>query len=101
MTDTPHHDYSALSARKRQAIFRATHRGTREMDILLGGFVEKEVHTFTESEMNDLDALMQAPDWDIYKWVTGTLPVPGNYDTPLFRRWSAYQNAKSGEMRNL
>lgn len=96
-----HPDHSDLSARKRQAIFRATHRGTREMDILLGGFVELEIHTFSDSEMDALDALMQAPDWDIYKWVTGTLPVPANYDTPLFRRWSDYQMAKSGEMRNL
>lgn len=101
MTDTKHPDHSGLSARKRQAIFRATHRGTREMDILMGGYVELKVHSFTESEMDDLYELMEAPDWDIYKWVTGTLPVPANYDTPLFRRWSEYQNAKSGEMRNL
>ncbi|MFK8034417.1 MAG: succinate dehydrogenase assembly factor 2 [Hyphomicrobiales bacterium] len=101
MTDTEHPDHSNLSSRKRQAIFRATHRGTREMDILLGGFVEREIHSFSDAEMENLYQLLEAPDWDIYKWVTGTLPVPENYDTPLFRRWSTYQNAKSGEMRNL
>lgn len=71
------------------------------MDILLGGFVEREVHALSDTEMDDLDELLQAPDWDIYKWVTGTLPVPGNYDTPLFRRWATYQSAQSGKMRNL
>lgn len=88
-------DHSGLSARKRQAIFRATHRGTREMDILLGGFVEYEIHAFSETEMDDLELLMQAPDWDIYKWVTGTLPVPSNYNTPLFQRWVAYHAGNS------
>ena len=88
-------DHSGLSARKRQAIFRATHRGTREMDILLGSFVEYEIHGFSDAEMDNLEDLMEAPDWDIYKWVTGTLPVPENYDTPLFQRWVAYHAAKS------
>lgn len=88
-------DHSGLSPRKRQAIFRATHRGTREMDILLGGFVEYEIHSFSENEMTDLEHLMQAPDWDIYKWVTGTLTVPDNYNTPLFQRWVAYHAEKS------
>ncbi len=88
-------DHSGLSSRKRQAIFRATHRGTREMDILLGGFVELEVHTFSDTEMDDLEKLMQAQDWDIYKWITGTLPVPENYSTPLFHRWVSYHDKKS------
>ena len=88
-------DHSGLSSRKRQAIFRATHRGTREMDILLGSFVEYEVHSFSNTEMDDLEQLMEAPDWDIYKWVTGTLSVPDNYNTPLFQRWVVYQAEKS------
>ncbi len=94
-------DHSSLSPRKRQAIFRATHRGTREMDILLGGFVEHRIHGFSDADMDDLEHLMEAPDWDIYKWVTGTLPVPGNYDTSLFQRWVAYQMRKSKQQHIL
>lgn len=88
-------DHSGLSDRKRQAIFRATHRGTREMDILLGGFVEYQIHSFSDQEMDQLERLMQAPDWDIYKWITGTLPVPNTYNTQLFQRWVAYHAEKS------
>ena len=29
---------------------------------------------------------MQAPDPEIFKWISGEQPVPGNYDTPVFRR---------------
>lgn len=94
-------DHSGLSSRKRQAIFRATHRGTREMDLLLGSFVDYQIHTFSNSEMDDLEILMEAPDWDIYKWVSGTLPVPDIYNTPLFQRWVTYQAEKSKEQHIL
>lgn len=95
------HNHADLSPRKRQAIFRATHRGTREMDILMGGFVEAEIASFSDIEMDQLEALMQAPDWDIYKWVTGTLPVPENYNTDLFKRWVAYEADNSDALRKL
>ncbi len=90
-----HPDHAQLDARKKQAIFRATHRGIREMDILFGGFVEMQVHLFSDAEMDQLDALMQAPDWDIYKWITGTMPVPRQYDTPLYQRWVVYQQKRT------
>ena len=44
---------------KRQIIYRSTHRGTKEMDLLLGNFVKKNIHIFTESELNDLENLMK------------------------------------------
>ena len=37
---------------KKQIIYRSTHRGTKEMDLLLGNFVKKHV-----DELNDLDLL--------------------------------------------
>lgn len=98
---TTAHNHADLDARKRQAIFRATHRGTREMDILMGGFVEAEIASFSDAEMDQLEVLMQAPDWDIYKWVTGTLPVPDNYNTELFKRWVAYEAKNSDALRKL
>ena len=39
---------------KKQIIYRSTHRGTKEMDLLLGNFVKKNIHIFTDSELNDL-----------------------------------------------
>ena len=88
-------DHSQLDARKKQAIFRATHRGIREMDILFGGFIEMQIHLFSDADMDNLDDLMQAPDWDMYKWITGTMPVPKRYNTPLYKRWVVYQQART------
>ena len=53
---------------KKQIIYRSMHRGTKEMDILLSGFVKKYINTFTETELQDLLKLLQIDDEIIYKW---------------------------------
>lgn len=75
-----------LDVRRRKALFRSWHRGTREMDLVLGRFADVEIGTLCESEMDDYELLMEVPDRDLFQWLTGELETPGNYDTPVFRR---------------
>ncbi len=53
---------------KRQIIYRSTHRGTREMDILLGNFVKKYIDEFNDSDLKDLRQLLFIEDELIYNW---------------------------------
>ena len=53
---------------KRQIIYRATHRGTKEMDILLGNFVKKYIEKFNDNELQDLEKLLFIEDEIIYNW---------------------------------
>ena len=53
---------------KKQIIYRATHRGFKEMDLLLGNFVKKHIDGFNEAELNDLERLLFIEDEAIYKW---------------------------------
>ena len=53
---------------KKQIIYRATHRGTKEMDILLGNFVKKYIDEFNDSELKDLKQLLFIEDEIIYNW---------------------------------
>ena len=53
---------------KRQIIYRSTHRGTREMDILLGNFVKKHIDELNSTELKDLAKLLFIEDEVIYKW---------------------------------
>ena len=53
---------------KRQIIYRATHRGTKEMDILLGNFVQKYIEKFNDNELQDLEKLLFIEDEIIYNW---------------------------------
>ena len=53
---------------KRQIIYRSMHRGTKEMDLLLGNFVKKHIDKLDSNELKDLDKLLFIEDEVIYKW---------------------------------
>ena len=53
---------------KKKIIYRSMHRGTREMDLLLGNFVKKHINKLNVTELNDLAKLLFLEDEDIYKW---------------------------------
>ena len=73
-----------LEPRRRRALFRAWHRGTREMDLLLGRFADAYIATLSEADLASFEALMEVPDRDLFAWVTGGEPVARNYQTPLY-----------------
>ena len=53
---------------KKQIIYRSTHRGTKEMDLLLGNFVKKYIEEFNDNELQDLEKLLFIEDEIIYNW---------------------------------
>jgi antitoxin CptB len=63
-------------ARRKRLLWRASHRGVREMDLLLGGFVARGLDRFSDSEVAALEQLIDLPDQDLYAWITGQAPAP-------------------------
>ena len=84
-----------LDPRRRKILFRAWHRGIREMDLLMGQFADAEIWTLTESELDDFEALIEVPDRDLFSWITSSEETPTNYDTALFRRLKAFHTHTS------
>jgi antitoxin CptB len=78
-------DPDPTEARRRRLLFRATHRGTHEADLLIGGYVAARVGAMTTEQMDALEELMEWQDVDLANWLTGRLPVPPMMDTPLLR----------------
>ena len=74
------------NARRRRLLFRATHRGTFENDLLIGGFVRDHLDTLTEADIEALEALMELPDVDLADWLTGRRPIPPEDATPMLLR---------------
>jgi antitoxin CptB len=79
-----------LDMRRRRALFRAWHRGTQEMDLIMGRFTDSVLAGLEEAELSDFERLIEAPDPALYAWVTGEQSVPPDYDTPVFRRLRAF-----------
>ena len=72
--------------RRRRVLFRATHRGTQENDILIGGFVTPRIAQMTETELDALEEVLELPDSDLADWLTGRKPIPLEVDSPMLRR---------------
>jgi antitoxin CptB len=79
-------DHSALDTRRRRLLFRATHRGTFENDLMIGGFVRAHLESLTEADLGALETVMEMPDTDLAEWLTGREPIPPEEDTPMLRR---------------
>ena len=79
-----------LDHRRRRTLFRAWHRGIREMDILMGSFADAEIGTMPEADLDDFEHLIEVPDPDLFRWITGEDAAPSNYNTAVFRRLKAF-----------
>ncbi len=67
-------------------MYRATHRGTYENDILLGGFVRRHLDAMPESELAELEAVLELPENDLADWLTGRMPIPDEVESVLLLR---------------
>jgi len=66
---------------KKQIIYRSTHRGSKEMDILLGAFVKTHIEKFDDEELKNLDELLSIEDETLYKWYfekNDEMKIPSN-----------------------
>jgi antitoxin CptB len=75
-----------LDGRRRRLLFRAWHRGMREVDLITGRFADAHIGTLTGAEVDEFERLMDVPEPDLLNWVMGADDIPANHDTALFRR---------------
>lgn len=72
-----------LDQRRRKLVYRANHRGTKEMDLVIGGFVRKQINALSDAELAELEKIIELPDHSISNWLMGKEPVPPEFDTKL------------------
>ena len=61
---------SKLSLRKKKILFKCTHRGTKELDILLGNYVSNHINELKSKELDYLDVILNFNDMDLFKILT-------------------------------
>ena len=55
---------------RKRLTFRAWHRGTREMDLLIGSFAEKYIDGFDRRDLAVFEEILMNNDPDVYDWIT-------------------------------
>ena len=64
----------------KKLLFKASHRGTKEMDIILGKFAETNLETLDSENLKIFEELLEIPDPDLYKWFTDeSIKIPEKY----------------------
>jgi len=82
-----------LDDRRKRLLFRCWHRGTREMDLILGRFADAEIADLTEAELVQLEHLIEVPDPDLYAALIGNAPLAPEYASSLFERIKSFRSA--------
>jgi antitoxin CptB len=58
-----------LEILKKKILYRSNYRGTKEMDILLSSFVKKNIDSFSESQLLELNQFLNFEDEAIYNYI--------------------------------
>jgi antitoxin CptB len=74
-----------LEARRKRVLYRSRHRGTREMDEIMGAFAARHVASLADSELVEFEHLLECPDPELYDWITGASSIPAERDGPVMR----------------
>jgi antitoxin CptB len=82
-----------LDDRRKRLLFRCWHRGTREMDLILGRFADAEIAGLADDDLTQLERLIEVPDPDLYAALTGNAPLAPEYASRLFERIKTFRSA--------
>ena len=79
-----------LDDRRKRLLFRCWHRGTREMDLILGRFADAAIAELTDAELTDLEHLIEVPDPDLYAALSSDALLAPEFRTELFDRIKSF-----------
>ncbi|MDX1482926.1 MAG: succinate dehydrogenase assembly factor 2 [Alphaproteobacteria bacterium] len=82
-----------LVLRRKRLLYKARHRGTQESDLVLGGFAERHVGTFSAPELDQFEALVEQADAELMDWISGRAPVPQGLEGSVFQLLVNYKNS--------
>ena len=84
-----------LNTERKRLKFRSWHRGTREMDLLLGRFADRHLDAFDGAALRAYAALLEQPDPDIYDWVCGRGQCPEGELRPIVTALTEFHSSSS------
>ncbi len=87
MTDYP------TDLRRKRILYRATHRGTKEADAIVGGYFTQAVASIPDEQIAEIEEFLELPDLDLLDWIWGRAPVPERWRGTVFDQVLAFYRA--------
>ena len=70
---------------KRRLRFRSWRRGTKESDLVIGGFADKFLDKLSSEQLRQFETLLDQNDHDVLSWVNEVSDPPKDYDTDVLK----------------
>lgn len=80
---------------RKRLLWRACHRGIKEMDLIIGGFATAHLAALTDAELADFARILDLPDQEMLAWVTRVERVPDHLRSPLLDRILSFTPGKA------
>lgn len=81
-----------METTRKKLIYRSYHRGTKEMDLIMGRFADAFIPTCNEHELKAYEDLLHENDPDLYNWITGREEVPARLENPTLNALISFSN---------
>lgn len=69
--------------RRKRLLYQSRHRGTKEADLILGGFAHAHMATLTQDQFAKFEALLEESDPDLMSWIGGQSAPPPDHDNDV------------------
>ncbi len=79
-----------MDAIQKRLMYRATHRGTKEADRLMGGFAREYLAELNEDELTEFERVLDESDVDLMNWLTGKEDIPADRQIGIMDRLLNY-----------
>jgi antitoxin CptB len=79
-----------ILVRRKRLKFRSWHRGTKEMDLLLGPFADACLDGFDPQTLAEYEAVLELPEPDLYEWIMGRAVPPADARSTALDRLIAF-----------
>ena len=80
--------------RRKKLLFRAQRRGFKEVDLIFGAYAEASLWGLDDAGLDQFEALLTAPDQEVYAWLRGAEAVPAAHDNAIFAGLQAVMGRK-------
>jgi antitoxin CptB len=84
-------EHEKLNNVRKRLAWRASRRGIKEMDIIVGGYADAHLSTMSAKDLITFEALLEIPDQQLLSWVTKQETVPLDMRNPMLMAILAFR----------
>ena len=72
--------------------FRSIRRGTKESDLVIGGFAEANLSQMNARQLDQFEALLERNDPEVLSWIVGIADPPIEFDNEVLDALRHFKN---------